>query len=238
MRAVFSRFVDVLRDGVSMLWIAPVIAAIIIIPEFIQHIAEIRIGMFESKDAFNSLADDPRRMVWGYLKIAGLLIGILASVRFWGARVRGEKWWNLRGVAWKNLGIAILLMAVIGIPGLALEPVIGAEARGFVDIGLSLATLPLLALLVAGLSGDTSTGLIGIFKSGWLPSLRILVFAAAVWVPLQWLHGMNHEWAMGQSSAIVWALMIFDSLVVGLLALLAGTAIHHGYALKAAKDTA
>ena len=44
-----------------------------------------------------------------------------------------------------------------------------------------------------------------------------------------WLHSQNHYWAMGQSDALIWMLMVFDSLVVGLLAVAWGTAIHHGY---------
>ena len=84
-------------------------------------------------------------------------------------------------------------------------------------------------LLVAGLIGDKNTGLLAVFKNGWLPTIRMLVYAAAVWIPLQWLHSMTHEWAMGQSDTFVWGLMIFDSFVVGLLATMAGTALHHGY---------
>lgn len=229
MRATFSRLVQSLRDGVSLFWLAPVIVALIVIPEFIQHVAEIRIGMFDSKDAFRSLADDPRRMVWGYLKIAGLLLAILAATRFWGARARGQKWWDLSTIAWANLALALVLMVLTGVPGLVLGPVIGEDAAGILSLVVTLATLPLIALLVAGLVGDRQASLKSVFRTGWLASLRILVFAAVAWVPLQWLHGQNHQWAMGQESAVLWSLMIFDALVVGLLAAMAGTAFHHGY---------
>ncbi len=237
MPAVLARFARTIRDGVSLFWLAPALVALIIIPEFLQHVAEIRIGMFESKDAFRTLANDPRRMVFGYLKIAGFLLAILAAVRFWGAKDRAQKWWDLRNIAWKNFLVAFVLMLVTGLPGIALEPYIGADNASYVSLALTLATLPLIPLLVAGLIGDTSANLVSIFRTGWLASLRILIFTAAVWVPLQWLHGANHGWAMGQNAALVWALMIFDALVVGLLAALAGTAIHHGYELRSTKET-
>lgn len=229
MRAAFVRLVQTLRDGVSLFWLAPVIVALIVIPEFIQHVAEIRIGMFDSKEAFRQMADDPRRMVWGYLKIAGLLLAILAATRFWGARARGQEWWDIRRIAWANLAVALALTIVIGIAPMTLGPFIGDEAAGVIGLIISIATLPLIALLVAGLVGDRQASLKSVFRTGWLASLRILVFAAVAWVPLQWLHGQNHEWAIGAGRSTVWSLMVFDALVVGLLAAMAGTAFHHGY---------
>lgn len=86
------------------------------------------------------------------------------------------------------------------------------------------------ALLAAGLSGDRALTLKRAFTQGWLPALRILLFIAATWAPLAWLHAMNHRWAMGAPDPQLWSLMAFDSVVVGLMAVLAGTAIHHGYA--------
>ena len=59
-----------------------------------------------------------------------------------------------------------------------------------------------------------------------------LVFWYVVWV---WSRRFakqtvyqNHDWAFGAPDALVWALMIFDSIIVGLIATLVGTAIHHG----------
>ena len=228
--AVFSRFSAALRDGFRIWWLAPLIPALVVVPEFIQHVAEIRIGMFDSREAARALSDDPRRMVWGYLKIAGLLIAILAAARFWGARASGTRWWDLRTVRLGALALAFGLMLLTGLPEILLEGRVSEEIGMAITLAISLATLPLLVLLVAALVGDGSMTLRSAFRNGWLPALRMLVFAAILWVPLQWLHGKNHDWAMGQDSAIVWALMVFDSLVVGLLAMMAGTAFHHGYA--------
>lgn len=231
MRSVFSRFAGVLRDGVRIWWLAPLIPLLIVVPEFAQHVAEIWLGMFEGLEGARAAADDPTRWAFGYLKIAGLLLAILATIRFWGVQGRSVPWWDVRDVAWRSVLTAMALMAFSAVPGLLLQPVIGEVAAGWVDIALMVATLPLFPLLVAGLSGDRGTGLRAMFISlrGWLSALRMIVFAAAVWVPLQWLHGANHGWAMGAAEPVVWALMVWDSLVVGLLATMAGTALHHGW---------
>ncbi len=226
---VLARFGAVLRDGVRIWWLAPLVPLLVVVPEGAQHVAEIRLGFFESRAAAAALADDPRRMVWGYLKIAGLLMAIFAAIRFWATRGSGQAWWNPRGVAWRNLLLAIVLMGLTSVPGLVLQSSIGSEFSGWIDIALFVATLPLLALLIAGLAGDCDIGLKAVFRSGWLTALRVLVYGAAVWAPLAWLHTQNHQWAMGASEWAVWLLMAFDTLVVGLLATMAGTALHHGY---------
>lgn len=230
MQAVFGRFVAVIRDGFRIWHLAPLIPALVVVPEFIQHVAEITIGMFDSRDAARALSDDPRRMVFGYTKVAGLVLAILAAARFWGAQATGERWWDLRRVRWVPLLIALGLMMAVGIPETVLDGQVPEAILQAGSIVLTLLTLPLIVLLVAALAGDSEVTLRSAFRTGWLPALRMVIFAVALWVPLQWLHGKNHDWAMGQSDALVWGLMIFDSLVVGLLAMMAGTAFHHGYA--------
>lgn len=237
-RSIPADFLAVVRDGFRIWWLAPLVPLLVVLPEAIQHVAEIRLGMFESRAQAIAVSGDPRRMVWGYLKIAGLVLAILAAVRFWAARRSGGTWWNLRGLAWRQLGIAIALIGLTAVPGLLLEPRIGEQATGWIDTGLMIATLPLFALLVAGLAGDRTATLAGVFRTGWLAALRIALFAAAVWLPLAWLHGMNHRWAMGAAEPLLWLLMSFDALVVGLLATMAGTAIHHGYASPTRPDCA
>lgn len=56
-------------------------------------------------------------------------------------------------------------------------------------------------------------------------ALLLLLFAAAM-APAQLLHGLNHRVALGRPDALVWALMAFDSLLVGLMAALAGSGFH------------
>ncbi len=228
-RQLFARFGSVLRDGFRIWWLAPLVPALVAVPEAIQHVVEIRIGMFESREAFTLLAGDPRRMAWGYPKVAGLLLAILATVRFLGTRNRKDTWWDLRDVAWKNLLIAVALIAASIVPGLLLEGSMGADAAEWVHRAFSLAILPLLPLMVLALAGDNELSLRRAYRlPGWVASLRLLVFVAIIWLPLQWWHGLNHTWALGAPDVAVWALMMLDVIVVGVLATMAGSAMWHG----------
>lgn len=229
-RSIPGDFLAVLRDGVRIWWLAPLIPLLVVVPEAIQHVAEIRIGMFDNIEIARTVADDPRRMVWGYLKIAGLVLAILAGARFWSARVEGRRWWDVRGLAWRPLALGVAGFAIAAMPGLLLQPLIGEYRAFWIDTILTLATLPTFVLIAAGLAGDDTLTLRRAFTWGWFAALRILLFIAVTWAPIAWLHALNHRWAMGSDPMLVWSLMAFDSLVVGLLATMAGTAIHHGFA--------
>lgn len=235
-RANFVRFAEVLRDGFRIWWLAPLVPMLAVVPEAIQHVAEIRIGMLESREAAVALGDDPRRMVWGYLKIAGLLLAILAAVRFWAAREQGLSWYSPRGIRWGALLLVLALMLLTSLPELLLANRLTPDAQLGLTLAITVLTLPLFTMLVGALIGDAAMTLRRAFIHGWWPALRMVLFIAATWIPLQWLHGKNHDWAFGAPEAAVWALMAFDSLVVGLLATMAGTALHHGYVLPRAAE--
>ena len=62
-----------------------------------------------------------------------------------------------------------------------------------------------------------------------LPAAILLcVLAAIAFAPSQMLHMANHKLALGKPLPIVWALMIFDALWVGLFAGLVGSALFVG----------
>jgi len=215
--------------GVSLLWKAPLVLALVAIPEFIQHVIEIRLGLFDSRQAFEAKALDPTRMAFGYIKIAGLVLTFLAAARFWWTREHGGHWANLKDVAWARLLIGLLLF--MGVPALAelFKSQIEPSLYQALVWGLSVAILPMLFLLLAGLFGDRSTPASAMWRRAWPWLLLTALMTALAFAPTQWLHAMNHRWALGADPALLWALMIFDSVLVGLLAGLTGTAFHLGY---------
>lgn len=229
----FRRLLDVLRDAFHLCWLAPAIPLIAVIPEFIQHVVEINLGMFDSRDLARALSDDPTRWAFGYAKLAGYLITILAAVRFWAGRAHGLKWYSPKNFALKVFGLALLLNAVVMILEAVIEGplkvAVGVNVTEAFSVGISIATLPLLVLLVAGLVGDKNATVGSVYRTGWLAALRIVLFSAVVLIPLMALHSYNHTLAIGSDTTLVWGIMIFDSLLIGLLAVGWGTAIHHGY---------
>lgn len=221
-------FIRTVRDGCLIWKLAPFIPLIAILPEFIQHCAEISLGMFGSREAFRALAMDTTRMVFGGFKIAGVLVSMLMAARFWTNRAAGARWWSLSGIGWKQVLIGFAVQIVFSVPALP-DYRLGPVAQMAVSSLLTIASLPGMVLMIGGIVGDRQATLGGAFQSGWGKALRIAIYFAPLWVVLQMLHRWDHTAALGRSTAVVWALMTWDSLVVGLMATMAGTALHHGY---------
>ena len=217
----------VFLDGLSIFRLAPIIPLLVIVPEFIQHVYEIQAGMFENKGAFNALAQSDTRWLFGYLKIAGLLLAVLAAARFIGGA--GKRWWDPRTVAWKQFGIALAVNIAATLLVMAAEEVSGGELPMALDIALQIALLPLVIYLVGPLFGDTSMTLRRAYSVGWAASAMLVLYMLVSWGPAQLLHQYNHTLAMGQSDALVWALMVWDTLLVGIMACWMGASIAAGY---------
>ncbi len=216
--------------GVSLLWKAPLVLALVVVPEFIQHVVEIQLGMFGTKAETRAAADHPTRMAFGYLKVAGLVLTFFAAARFWAARRRRILWYKLSDIAWGRFALGLLLFGLVPAAPALMEAQIGKANADAAGIFLTILLLPTLFLLLAGLFGDRSTSVRAMWIHSWPWALLIALLLVLAFVPAQWLHGMNHKWAFGAHPVIVWSLMIFDSLLVGLLAGLTGTALFLGYA--------
>ncbi len=222
--------------GVSLFWVAPAVVALVVLPEFAQHVAEIQLGMFDGPEQAKAVAPSATRMAFGYVKIAGLLAAMLASARFWWTRRAGRHWADPRGIAWGRLLVGAVIF--MGVP----ELVKFAATRTFPGLepyltwGVSLLLMPMAFLMLAGLFGDRDTPVSAMWRRAWPWLLLTVVLLIAAFAPASWLHQMNHRWAMGADPLAVWGLMIFDSLIVGLMAGLTGTAFYLGYAAFARPD--
>ena len=81
LRSILSAIAEQFRLGISIFWIGPLVAALVVVPEFAQHVAEIYLGMFDGREAAITASQDPLRMGFGYVKIAGLVLTFIASAR-------------------------------------------------------------------------------------------------------------------------------------------------------------
>lgn len=221
-----------LRQGVSLslrtLLVAPAIAALAVLPEFAQHVAEVKLGMFESREAFRALANDPTRWAFGYVKIAGLVAAMLLTARYWASgSVRAAILIPRRDLGRLAVALALLVGSAEALAWLG-----RASGQPLVEHGLTalvwISQLPLMVMVAGALLGE---------GEGWrtrllerLPTALLMgALAAALCLPLQALHSANHMWAFGQPAAALWALMLFDSLVVGWLATAAGATLWVAY---------
>jgi len=203
----------------------PLLTAIAVLPEAAQHVVEIKLGMFDSREAFRALANDPMRWAFGYAKLAGFWIAILGFARF---HATG----SLRRVP--KVPPAMLVRVAIGIAlaggvGAALDRIdmaIGSPAASVVLAILSFAIQTGLFLYIAAaLVEDRTMTLRRAFIRCFPAAALLTLYAAIAFVPAQALHMANHRLALGQPIAMVWGLMAFDALWVGLFAALVGTAL-------------
>ena len=216
--------------GFSLLWKAPLVLALVVIPEFVQHVVEIQLGMFGDKAQRIAAGASPTRMAFGYAKVAGLVLTFLAAARFWAARERGVPWYRLSDIAWGRFALGFLLFGLLPVLPVLFVAQIGKSNADIIGIVITIVLLPAMFLLLAGLFGDRTTSVRAMWLRSWPWAVLTALLLVLAFMPAQWLHGKNHEWAFGAQPAIVWALMIFDSILVGLLGGLAGTAFYLGYA--------
>lgn len=227
LRAEARGFFASLRDSLVLWKLAPVIPALAAIPEFAQHVVEIRLGMFASRDAFAALGSDPARLSLGSVKVAGLVFAMLLAARFWANREAGLRSLSLAGIGWKQVLTGFLVQVVFTLPGL-IDFRMPAAAFA-ISILATIASMPGLVLMVGGLLGDREAGLADAYRRGWGKALRMLIYIAPALAVLQPLHRWDHMVVLGQPQGLVWALMAWDALVVGLMAAVAGTGLHRGY---------
>ncbi len=232
LRAFGAALLATFRDGTRLLWIAPLIALIAGLPEFAQHIAEIKLGMFASPEAFKALQNDPTRWAFGYAKVTGLFLAIFAAARFWslpeGAR---DRWWDLRTIAWRPFAIGLALNGAVSVAAYLLNGAMTAEAFQAANIFLSIATLPVLVYMLGGLFGDHAVSLRQCYRTGWWQALAMAVLFLLAMLPAQTVHKLDHTLAMGAAAPAVWALMVWDAVLVSLIACWVGTGLAAGYAL-------
>jgi hypothetical protein len=217
------------RLGGRALVAAPLLIAIAVVPELAQHIAEISLGMFDSREAFHAGAGDPLRWAFAYPKVIGFVLATLAIARFWAlGSVRAALLIRPSALLRVILAFALTLIAeqaFAWLKAISNSPGVDELLGG----GSLLVQVGLLVLLVAALVEDRATGLRAAFTSRWPTALLIILLAALAFLPTQAAHSFHHMAALGQPAPLVWALMIWDSLWVGLMAALVGSALFVGY---------
>ena len=228
LRVVGRAVLETYQHGGRTVVTAPLILGIAVLPEFIQHVAEIHLGMFDSAGRFRALANDPLRWGFGYVKLVGFMIAMLAVARFWSVRsiprtLLVPPATLLRVAAGLIIGFAVAwpfawlgkqgLSPVINIP---LQIVSGVIQGGF------------LIYVIGALVEDVSVTPKRAMTSLLPAAIMLSVLVAVAFAPSQALHMANHKLALGRPLPIVWMLMLFDALWVGLFAALVGSAMFVG----------
>lgn len=207
----------------------PLLFLVPVIMEMAQHVVELWAGMYVGEAGAKAAESDPLRLQFGFIKTLALLlpgywftrwimfdgdarraarvecpaVGLWSVVFAFGA---GQMWWALYGPS---------LAGLVGLHG---------EAERYAGYGLTVAQQLLAFYLAAwGVAWALGNADVGPLKS--VRIMRGAIFHAFVlWVagmvPLMVLHyALAVVAVVWTPTAMDWALMIFDSIVVGYLAL-------------------
>lgn len=218
------------------------LACLPIVFEGLQHIAEVKIGMFAGEGGDN-ITDNGKaiRLFFGSLKVFSIIAVTVFIARFYvhGQSVRRAL--QFSASAKKAVMVGCLFMAA------ALVAVFyaGPALLRFItpDISETRATLiPLLVLFLAGfpLQSKMNGWMARIFDDAPLSEAQnkslnktmkggFNVVIIAAFLPLMALHYFLNIQAMGGTAAQLWGLLTIDSVVVGLLACLLGSALYVVY---------
>lgn len=223
------------RDGTIAVWrtyaeggrgliAAPLIAAIVVVPEALQHAIELAMGIFESPDAARALQNSPLRMAFGITKIVGLVLAIVAFARFHAlGSVRAAL---LPG--WRTVAVvvpAIGLWFAIGLGLQWVQTMLGTHPLGRVVMAIDWVSQMVLLLPIFALLLDDSSRPIWQHMRRWRAALAMIVLLPIAFALARLLHSVTHVLALRTPFAADVALMAIDALLIGLLASLTGAAL-------------
>ncbi|MEN9683755.1 MAG: hypothetical protein RLZZ427_1506 [Pseudomonadota bacterium] len=210
------------KDAFRLWRFAPWVPLIALIPEFAQHIVEIKLGMFVSLEAFKALQNDSLRWSWGYGKLAGLAIAIMCGLF---ALATLEK----RAILWPRVGLALVFNVAVTAPVPLIDRLPTESAKLVANIALSVLTLPILVYTVGAVLGEDRMTFFEAIRTGWWAEIRMLFLIVPGFGLLQLVHMLDHFMVMGAAPWLVWTGMLWDSLVVGMLATWMAVGLYRGY---------
>ena len=227
LKSIGEAYRDSFRVGLAL----PLLFALPVTTELIQHVIEYRIGLFASFEAMEAVGGDSARMGFGQVKILSLILLV-----YWVSR-----WQVLRGRADRPvlgdrrsatlfagvvaLGVALGLVQQFG--GGVLAPLLDAGAVmtiGFAYFFLSLALEVYLSVWKVGSAlGNARLNIPASFRIMQGNFWWSLGFSVAMMLPLMVLHYALNALAVGRPFALAWSILVLDALVVGCLGLVLAT---------------
>lgn len=223
---------QVWHDWLAILRHAPLILGIAFAGEAIQHVAEIAMGMFASREAFRSLQGSELRLCFGVLKISALLIALGLSAR-WLARHNREERPGLDGaIDWPRL-LPIVVFWIAAFMAVLVAPVVSRQVRLGLLLLLMVISFPWSHMAVDAFFGRPRETFRQASRMRPLPPIGSLLAIAPV-AGAMLLHTRNHDWAFGAQPFAVWALMAWDSVLVAVLTIWMGVLTYRVYIPPAA----
>ena len=213
----------------------PLVLAIPLCAELAQHVVEVQLGMYAVGSELTAEAERTR-MVFGGAKVLAIFVVLLFALRYWAFEGDVRRAATPTVSMLKGLGIVMLVqiggeLILLGI-GRSLAMTLGPDAGRGAVAALTVGPI-LLWLFVANLLLPWFVGLLtedrtmslrrsvdGIRGRMWATFALLL----GAYLPPMVVHYALGYGAMGRSGAILWAMLVVDSIVVALIAVILASA--------------
>jgi hypothetical protein len=204
------------RESLAFIFACPLLALIPFGSEFLQHVVEMQIGMYDGVEGAKAAEANPLRMQFGFVKVLALSIIAYPVIRF----LAGDR---DKAAAHRLDGRALRLFAIVLAFQLSLAALdlFALRELPMMSLGLFVASLVLMPLLLRWAVAAP----LGIWLSPvrslheMLPAwLWAVVFGIAVILPLMVAHYALNAGTIFAPDWAKWPLLIFDTLVVTWLA--------------------
>ena len=207
---------DIYRGSARTIRALPLLALVPVVFELLQHVVEVRIGMYASLDAAKALEHDPARMALGMAKIIGITLPVYWTARYLAtADRRFAARFDPRAAG--LFGLVLLFQAATAAISLFVLPQTGTVTLISFAAGLVLGAL-LAAWYAAAPLGNARLGPIA--SARLIAPLLVSTIALSVvaMLPLMIVHYAFAAVALVGPKAALWPALIVDSLLVGWLA--------------------
>lgn len=214
--------------------------------ELLQHLVEWKLGMFTRGDGIEPGFEAQMRAGFGYFKVVALFVCSYLVPRF---LYQGGRWQHvfssdkslLRGiaVAIATLGLSALPSAVLSAIAVWADVMVSDLAWVWVQLLGLLLTIPLIAIfpwsvgLIAGDHSMTFRRSVQAMRRRWFWGFLLL---SCCFVPAVVAHYLLNDLAYGMTLVVAGPILILDSLLVGLIGLLMGTAYWTIYRFRVLKN--
>ncbi|WP_114950693.1 hypothetical protein [Sphingosinicella terrae] len=226
---MLKMMIEAYRTSGRFMRVLPLIVAIPVVAELVQHVVEWRTGMFDSYAMAEAVAEHPARMGFGHVKVAALFL-----TGYWAMRFLAFEGDARRTLRWDPTAIALFSLVLVFQALMTLvQDQAGSWLAAIVPAGGALLLAGFVALLVAMaaelyLAPWKAGAAIGEPHLHWAASFRLMRgqigwsfgFTLAMLAPTMILHYLLNGLAIGRPPALAAIVLAADSLLVGYMAIL------------------
>ena len=213
---IWQAFKASYSGSIAFLTACPLLALFPVAFELVQHLVEVRIGMYDSLAAAKAVEHDQLRMGFGFLKVIALVVPEYWVVRYLVFREQA------RAAQFDRLAVSLFAVFMAFKLGLTAIQLFGLPQTGPVLLATFFGGAIVSILIAAwGVAASLGNGTIGPGASiaiMWRQLPWTFVFSLLTMLPLMALHYGFAALALLGPKPLLWPTLVIDALLVGWLA--------------------